>query len=324
MNPRRVLILDGLNMFFRAYIVNPSLSSNGQPIGGMVGFLKILQKLCRQTKPDQIVVTWDGAGGSVRRKAANKNYKEGRKPIRLNRDIRNLSENEELQNKMWQHLRLFEYINLMPISQIMIDGIEADDIIAAVVNLPYLKNDQKVIISSDKDFIQLCNGKTVLFRPIQDEVLNENRIVEKYGIHPTNFALARAICGDKSDNLPGVGGVGLKTISKRFSFLSGVKNYCLDDVLQECKETESKLKVYQNIIDKEQLIRDNYQLMQLYAPSISYVAKEKIKNSVEELDYSLNKTLIRAMMIEDGFGVYDWSTLFQTLQRNISNGRDNG
>ena len=181
MNPRRVMILDGLNMFFRAYIVNPSLSSNGQPIGGIVGFLKILQKLCRQVKPDHIVVTWDGAGGSTRRKSANKNYKEGRKPIRLNRDIRNLSENEELQNKMWQHLRLFEYINLMPVSQIMIDGIEADDVIAAVVNLPYLKDDQKVIISSDKDFIQLCDDKTVLFRPIQDEVLNENRIVEKYG-----------------------------------------------------------------------------------------------------------------------------------------------
>ena len=324
MNPRRVMILDGLNMFFRAYIVNPSLSSNGQPIGGIVGFLKILQKLCRQVKPDHIIVTWDGAGGSARRKSANKNYKEGRKPIRLNRDIRNLSENEELQNKMWQHLRLFEYINLMPISQIMIDNIEADDVIAAVVNLPYLKDDQKVIISSDKDFIQLCDDKTVLFRPIQDEVLNENRVVEKYGIHPTNFALARAICGDKSDNLPGVAGIGLKTISKRFSFLSEAKNYCLDDVLKECKETESKLKVYQNIIDNEQLIRGNYQLMQLYAPNISYVAKEKIKNSVEELDYSLNKTSIRAMMIEDGFGAYDWSTLFQTLQRSILNRRDNG
>lgn len=324
MNPRRVMILDGLNMFFRAYIVNPSLSSNGQPIGGMVGFLKILQKLCRQIKPDQIVVTWDGAGGSARRKAANKNYKEGRKPIRLNRDIRNLSENEELQNKMWQHLRLFEYINLMPISQIMIDGIEADDVIAAVTNLPYLKDDQKVIISSDKDFIQLCDDKTVLFRPIQDEVLNEKRIVEKYGIHPTNFALARAICGDKSDNLPGVGGVGLKTVSKRFSFLSEAKNYSIEDVLQECRETESTLKVYQNIIEKQDLIKDNYKLMQLYSPSMSYMAKEKIKNSVEGLDYSLNKTLIRAMMIEDGFGVYDWSTLFQTLQRNISNWRDDG
>jgi 5'-3' exonuclease len=61
---KRLLVIDALNMYFRAYIVDPSLSTNGQPIGGMKGFLKILQKLTRETKPDQIVVCWDGAGGS--------------------------------------------------------------------------------------------------------------------------------------------------------------------------------------------------------------------------------------------------------------------
>ena len=74
---KRVMLVDGLNAFYRAYIVNPSLSSNGQPIGGLVGFLKILQKLCKQIKPDHIVIAWDGAGGSSRRRATNKNYKEG-------------------------------------------------------------------------------------------------------------------------------------------------------------------------------------------------------------------------------------------------------
>jgi len=59
--------------------------------------------------------------------------------------------------------------------------------------------------------------------------------------------------------------------------------------------------------------------MQLYAPSLSPTAKEKIKYSIENLDFSLNKTAIRAMMIEDGFGAYDWTTLLQTFQRIISN-----
>jgi len=68
MSQPRVLIIDALNMYFRAYIVDPSLSSNGQPIGGVKGFLKILQKLVRETKPDQIVIAWDGAGGSQKRK----------------------------------------------------------------------------------------------------------------------------------------------------------------------------------------------------------------------------------------------------------------
>ena len=90
-NKNRVLVIDALNMYFRSYIVDPSLSTNGQPIGGVKGFLKILQKLVRETKPDEVVVVWDGPGGSRKRKTMNKNYKEGRKPIRLNRGIRTLS-----------------------------------------------------------------------------------------------------------------------------------------------------------------------------------------------------------------------------------------
>ena len=69
---KRLLIIDALNMYFRAYIVDPSVSTNGQPIGGVKGFLKILQKLVRETKPDEIVICWDGEGGSQKRKAKNK------------------------------------------------------------------------------------------------------------------------------------------------------------------------------------------------------------------------------------------------------------
>ena len=99
-NKKRVLIVDALNAYLRAYIVDPSLSSNGQPIGGIKGFIKILQKLVRQTRPDNVVVVWDGPNGSKKRKSMDKNYKEGRKPIRLNRSVHNLTDDEELQNKM--------------------------------------------------------------------------------------------------------------------------------------------------------------------------------------------------------------------------------
>ena len=75
---KRLLVVDMLNMYFRAYIVDPSLSTNGEPIGGIKGTLKILQKLVRETSPDEVVLCWDGAGGSQRRKLVNKNYKEGR------------------------------------------------------------------------------------------------------------------------------------------------------------------------------------------------------------------------------------------------------
>ena len=98
-------------MFFRAYIVDPSLSSNGHPIGGIKGSLKILQKLVRESQPDKIIVCWDGAGGSIKRKQIKKDYKEGRAPIRLNRAFHHLSDDEAKQNRFFQELRLIEYFN---------------------------------------------------------------------------------------------------------------------------------------------------------------------------------------------------------------------
>ena len=167
MKKSRVLIVDALNAFFRGYIVDPSLSSNGQPVGGIRGFLRILQTTVRDTKPDKIVIAWDGQGGSRRRRAVNNNYKQGRKPIRLNRAIRNLTEDEEVNNKVWQQKRLMEYLNNMPVTQTFVPEIEADDVIAYISQMPSLKESQKVIMSQDQDFFQLCDDKTVLFRPIK-------------------------------------------------------------------------------------------------------------------------------------------------------------
>ena len=320
---KRVLIVDALNMFFRAYIVDPSLSTNGQPIGGLKGFLKILQKQIRETKPDEVIIAWDGQGGSRRRKSVNKNYKEGRKPIRLNRSIRNMTENEEMENKVWQQTRLFDYLNEMPIAQVMLPEVEADDVIAAVTNLDYYKGWQKVIVSSDKDFLQLCDHETVLYRPIQKVVMNRNKVIEEYGIHPTNMALARAIVGDKSDNLDGIPGIGLKTVAKRFPFMAESKSYTIDDLIDLCKNHEdSKLKVYTSIVEGREVIEQNYGLMQLYVPSLSPQGKQKIKYSVEKLEKHFNQTEINVMMLQDGMGVWDWTTLFTTMKRIVANSKE--
>ena len=104
----RVLIIDALNMFLRAYIVDPSLSTNGEPIGGFKGSLKIVQKLVRMTKPNEIVIVWDGPNGSRKRKSIDSNYKAGRKPIRLNHNVKALNPDEELHNKIWQQTRAIE------------------------------------------------------------------------------------------------------------------------------------------------------------------------------------------------------------------------
>jgi 5'-3' exonuclease len=248
----------------------------------------------------------------------NKAYKEGRKPIRLNRSIRNLSENEELANKIWQQTRLFEYLNEMPIIQFVSDHVEADDIISYVVNHSEHKGWQKIIVSSDKDFIQLLDDETVLHRPIQKETLNKKRVIEKFGIHPTNFALARAIVGDSSDNLPGVGRVGITTAAKRLPFLADEKDYSIQEVVEYCKAVEKKVGAHINIIEGEALIRENYKLMQLYSPSVSIQQKQNINEVLDIFVPLLNKTQVRKMMIVDGIGEISLNDLFQNFKRNIS------
>jgi len=315
------MIIDALNQFLRAYIVNPTITPNGDPVGGTAGFLKILQKLCREIKPDKIIICWDGKGGSQRRKAVNKNYKSGRKPLRLNRDIKHLTEEQELQNKIWQQVRLVDYLNNFPITQLMFEFVEADDVISFVCQMPDLKGWQKIIVSSDKDFFQLLDEETIAYRPTQGEVLNKNNIIEKFGIHPTNFALARAIVGDQSDNLEGVPGIGLPTVAKRLSFLAEEKTYSITEVYEYCEFVESNLKANQNILENKEVIKENYKLMQLYSPAMSVQTKKEIKNIVKNTELTFDKTSTDGMMLEDGISKTSWLDLFVAFKRIILKGK---
>ena len=265
-----------------------------------------------------MVICWDGAGGSRRRKAKNKNYKAGRSPIRLNRDIRTLSEAEEHENKMWQQQRLVEYLNNMPIIQTMLEAVEADDVISYVVQDAKYKGWEKIIVSSDKDFFQLCDEETVVFRPIQKKVESRNTILQEYNIHPVNFALARAMVGDRSDNLEGVRGVGLASVAKRFEFLAEDKVYLVEDIIKRCKEVDSNLQIYKNVIENQNLVTQNYQLMQLYSPSISPQGKMKLRYALDNFVPEFNQTGTKAMMIRDGFGVWDCTELFAFFKRIVA------
>ena len=80
---RPVLILDGLNVFYRHWAANPTMDTNGEHVGGVVGFLKGIQLLCERYQPSDVIVTWEG-GGSNRRRAVDSSYKSGRRPAKLN------------------------------------------------------------------------------------------------------------------------------------------------------------------------------------------------------------------------------------------------
>ena len=311
---KRVMIVDALNAYFRAFIVNPSISIHGQPIGGLKGFLSILQKLCRDINPDSIVIVWDGPGGSRKRRQQNKNYKEGRKPIRVNRP-NNLTPEQQRENMVWQQVRLIEYLNELPVIQLRFDEIEADDVISYVSRLPHYEGWQKVIVSNDKDFIQLCDDETVLFRPTQKVVHNKMNIVEQFDIHPRNFAVARAIAGDASDNLVGVPRAGLKSIAKNLNFLREDKDVTLHEVFNFCENTDSKAKFLANILEHKDIVISNYKLMQLYAPAISLQSQEKVHYALNNFEHDYNKTEILRMMNQDGFGVFNWEDLHGTMNK---------
>tara|TARA_Y100000310_G_scaffold341949_1_gene443042 strand:+ start:13048 stop:14034 length:987 start_codon:yes stop_codon:yes gene_type:complete len=310
----RLMIVDAMSQYIRNYIINPSLSSNGSPLGGLKGFLASLQKQAREVKPDAIAIVWDGPGGSRRRRQQNENYKAGRKPIRINRQT-DMTEEQLINNQAWQQLRLMEYLNELPVVQFRFEEVEADDVIAYLTQIDKFKGWEKVVISSDKDFLQLCDGETVLFRPIQKKVHTQVNIVEDFDIHPTNFALARAIAGDASDNLKGVPRAGLKSIAKNLNFLREAKEATFQDIFDFCLNTESKAKFFTNVLSHRDIIIENYKLMQLYSPALSLQCKEKVHYALENFEFDYNKTEILRMMNQDGFGVFNWDDLHATMNR---------
>ena len=239
----------------------------------------------------------------------------------MNRDVSNMSDAEQVANKIWQQTRLFEYLNELPVIQLMLPAVEADDVISHVVQHPKYKGWQKVIVSSDKDFFQLCDGETVVYRPIQKKIVNRNNLIEDFGIHPKNFALARAIVGDSSDNLAGVGGVGLKTIKNRLSFLSEDKSYEISEVIDYCENIESKVKAYHSIVEGRETVAENYRLMQLYVPSISPQGTQKLNYALENFEPELGKTTMLTMMMEDGFGESNFNELFAMMRKIIVDSR---
>jgi 5'-3' exonuclease len=168
---------------------------------------------------------------------------------------------------------------------------------------------QKVIVSNDKDFYQLCDDETVVYRPTSDVVYNKKLIVEELGVHPCNMALARALVGDVSDNLPGIKSVGFKTIQRRLGFLGSAKDYTIDDVVSFCEKVDKKLKFHHNIIDGAKIIDHNYKMMQLYSPMLSPQSKDFVRNAVENFECNFNKIEIIKKMRDDGFGELNWKDL---------------
>ena len=144
----------------------------------------------------------------------------------------------EQQSMKNQLSKFVKYLDLLPITTISVDHIEADDTIAFLATEYFKESHQNVtIMSADKDFLQLVNERVRVWSPTKKKLYGPLEVLNEYGIHPKNFVLYRVLDGDVSDNINGVKGAGLATVLKRFPTLVEDKQHELI-VLKEVSERE--------------------------------------------------------------------------------------
>jgi len=180
----RVLLIDGLNLFFRNFAMMNFVNEQGVHIGGLGGFIRSLNSLINQVKPTSVYVVFDGTGSSVNRKNLLPEYKSGRNLSRITNWDAFDSLEDEHDSKIDQIVRLIHYLKCLPVKTLSLDKVEADDIIAYLSDiLPNKHNSQVFIVSNDKDFVQLVDEKVILFRPGDKEYYTKNLVKEKHKDH---------------------------------------------------------------------------------------------------------------------------------------------
>ena len=293
----RVLIIDGMNTFIRSFAAIPTMDENGNHIGGVTGFLKSVGYVTRKFKPSRVYVIFDGKGGSKRRRDIYPDYKLGRKPLtRLNRTYDMTTEQDEQDLMRYELVIVAKALMKLPITTITLDHVEADDIISYIAQHVVENGGESIIYSTDKDFLQLVGDGIKVWNPVRKKTYIPEIVVEDYEIHPNNFLLYRALTGDTSDNLPGIKGLGMKTLLKIVPEFVTEQHLTFDDVIDAAEN--SKLKVASRIIDEQDSIKRNIKLMSLRSVMISDNNKMKILNKINRPQLSLHKYDLTKLLIE--------------------------
>ena len=248
-----------------------------------------------------IFIVFDGVGGSKRRKKIYKNYKANRaNTTRLRRhDHHYASIDEEQEAMRWQFSRLVSYLDCLPVTFLSMDGIEADDTIAYIAQMYRETSKQITVVSTDRDFYQLVDDKIQIWSPIKKKMYDINRVIDEYGVHPKNYVMYRSFTGDKSDNIPGVSGIGPKTLLKHIPNLNNGTQYSLDALWKTCNDKLDESKTYQKILNNQDIISNNWRLMNLELLDIPAATKSNIRKIMESSVTELNKTEFRKLFMED-------------------------
>ena len=298
----RTLLIDGLNLFFRNFAMMNMVNPDGIHIGGLGGFFRSLGAMIRQTQPDKVYVIFDGASSTVNRKNLVPEYKSGiNEQIVTNWEVFD-SLADEHDSKVDQIVRVIQYLKTLPVKTLILDKVEADDIIAYLCNkLPNQPNDKLFIVSSDKDFLQLVNQNVIVYRPMEKKYYTEDVMREKYKMPAKNFILYKTLLGDSSDKIKGIKGLGEKGIFKKFPELTeGVLTF--DDVFNICEQKFKDHVVYARVIQGVDELEKNYKIMDLSNPMIGENDKKYLDEVVKTKDLNYIPDQFIAMYNEDKLG----------------------
>ena len=295
----RVLIVDGLNLYLRVFAVNGALNDNGVPVGGLTGFLRSLAYAIREVNPTRVVIVYDGAGGSQRRRKIHSDYKSNRKPgKRITRWDAFKDAREEKESMKIQFSRLLEYLDFLPINVISIDRIEADDTIAYIAHT--LLDKEVTIMSADQDFLQLVNDRITVWSPTKKKFYTPRMVEADYGIPAHNFLMYKTLMGDKSDNIPGVKGLGPKKLPKILPDLFTQQTLDLDFILEHAGKGEEPM--HKRISESADQLQLNEELMDLKNPPISGELKLQITGLIESPINLLSRNDFIIMYNDDQLG----------------------
>ena len=298
----RILMIDGLNLFFRNFAMMNMVNPEGIHVGGLGGFFRSLGAEIRRVNPTQVYVIFDGAGSSNSRKNLLPEYKSGRDLQRItNWDAFDNLEDEH-DAKVDQIVRIIQYLKTLPVKTLSIPKVEADDVIAYLSGIiPQDPKDKVFIVSSDKDFLQLINQNVIVYRPMEKEFYTEETVVEKFKMSPTNFIIYKTLMGDNSDKVAGVKGLGPKKLYKLFPELSE-RDLTLDDIYNICESKFKENVIYARIIQNIDALERNYKIMDLSNPMLDENDKNYLYNIVESKELNFLPEQFIAMYNEDKLG----------------------
>lgn len=222
---KKLILIDGNAIFHRAYhSLPPFKTSRGEVTNAIYGFLRMLIDLYKKEKPDYLGVAWDRAAPTYRH-TEFKEYKAQR-----------AAPPEDLYPQL---PRLKEVLETFQIPQFEMDGYEADDLLGTAVHQADQEKDlQIIILTGDKDAFQLVSDHTWVMTPVKgiSEVIMYNAalVLEKIGVRPDQVIDYKALCGDNSDNIPGVPGIGPKQaviLLKKYDHFENIYHH-LDDLAE--------------------------------------------------------------------------------------------